>query len=121
MELKYGTWTVSSYEPADARALCAAGFSPITAALLCSRGYRDADAAREFLSCSYPLSSPFDLLDMDKAAARVRLALQRREHIALGRDAETRAAALLRHGADFLPQLQLHAADLLVCAAGAAT
>ena len=28
----------SSYEPADARALCAAGFSPITAALLCSRG-----------------------------------------------------------------------------------
>ena len=83
MELKYGTWTVSSYEPADARALCAAGFSPITAALLCSRGYRDADAAREFLSCSYPLSSPFDLLDMDKAAARVRLALQRREHIAV--------------------------------------
>ena len=71
--MKYGTWTVSSYEPADARALCAAGFSPITAALLCSRGYRDADAAREFLSCSYPLSSPFDLLDMDKAAARVRL------------------------------------------------
>ena len=81
--MKYGTWTVSSYEPADARALCAAGFSPITAALLCSRGYRDADAAREFLSCSYPLSSPFDLLDMDKAAARVRLALQRREHIAV--------------------------------------
>ena len=28
--MKYGTWTVSSYEPADARALCAAGFSPIT-------------------------------------------------------------------------------------------
>ena len=81
--MKYGTWTVSSYEPADARALCAAGFSPITAALLCSRGYRDADAARAFLSCSYPLSSPFDLLDMDKAAARVRLALQRREHIAV--------------------------------------
>ena len=81
--MKYGTWKISSYEPADARALCAAGFSPITAALLCSRGYRDAGAAREFLSCSYPLSSPFDLLDMDKAAARVRLALQRREHIAV--------------------------------------
>ena len=83
MELKYGTWTISSYEPADARALCAAGFSPITAALLCSRGYRDAGAAREFLSCSYPLSSPFELLDMDKAAARVRQALSRREHIAV--------------------------------------
>ena len=83
MELKYGTWKLSSYEPADARALCAAGFSPITAALLCSRGYRDAGAAREFLSCSYPLSSPFALLDMDKAAARVKQALARREHIAV--------------------------------------
>ena len=83
LELKYGTWTISSYEPADARALCAAGFSPITAALLCSRGYRDAGAAREFLSCSTPLSSPFDLLDMDKAAARVKQALARREHIAV--------------------------------------
>ena len=81
--MKYGTWTISSYEPADARALCAAGFSPITAALLCSRGYRDAGAAREFLSCSYPLSSPFALLDMDKAAARVKQALARREHIAV--------------------------------------
>ena len=81
--MKYGTWTISSYEPADARALCAAGFSPITAALLCSRGYRDAGAAREFLSCSTPLSSPFDLLDMDKAAARVKQALARREHIAV--------------------------------------
>lgn len=83
MELKYGIWTVSSYSPAEANALCAAGFSPITAALLCSRGYRDAGEAREFLSCSAPLSSPFDLLDMDKAAARVKQALQRREHIAV--------------------------------------
>ena len=83
MELKYGTWTISSYVPADARGLCEAGFSPITAALLCSRGYRTPSAAREFLSCSTPLSSPFDLLDMDKAAARLKLALQRREHIAV--------------------------------------
>lgn len=83
MELKYGTWTISSYVPADAQGLCEAGFSPITAALLCSRGYRTPGAAREFLSCSTPLSSPFDLLDMDKAAARLKLALQRREHIAV--------------------------------------
>ena len=83
MELKYGTWTISSYVPADAQGLCEAGFSPITAALLCSRGYRTPGAAREFLSCSTPLSSPFDLIDMDKAAARLKLALQRREHIAV--------------------------------------
>ena len=83
MELKYGSWTISSYVPADAQGLCEAGFSPITAALLCSRGYRTPDAAREFLSCSTPLSSPFDLLDMNRAAARLKLALQRREHIAV--------------------------------------
>ena len=81
--MKYGTWTISSYVPADAQGLCEAGFSPITAALLCSRGYRTPSTAREFLSCSTPLSSPFDLLDMDKAAARLKLALQRREHIAV--------------------------------------
>ena len=34
------------------------------------------------------------------------------EHVALGRDAETRAAALLRHFADLLPQLQFHAAHI---------
>ncbi len=39
---------------------------------------------------------------------------KRREHVALGRDAEARAAALLRHRADLLPQLELHAAHLLV-------
>ena len=83
MELKYGVWTVSSYAPADAAALREAGFSPITAVLLCSRGYRDAGSAREFLSCSCPLSSPFDLVDMDKAVARIRQALARREHIAV--------------------------------------
>lgn len=83
MELKYGVWTVSSYEPADAEALHEAGFSPITAALLCSRGYRTAPAAQEFLSCRSPLPAPQALLDMDKAAARVKLALQRREHIAV--------------------------------------
>ena len=103
--MKYGTWTVSSYEPADARALCAAGFSPITAALLCSRGYRDADAAREFLSCSYPLSSPFDLLDMDKAAARVRLALQRREHIAVFGDYDVDGITATCLLTDFLRRL----------------
>lgn len=83
MELKYGVWTVSSYAPADAEALCEAGFSPITAALLCSRGYRTAPEAQDFLSCRSALSSPYALLDMDKAAARVKLALQRREHIAV--------------------------------------
>ena len=39
---------------------------------------------------------------------------QRGEHVAFGRDAEPRAAALAGHRADLLPQAQLHAADVLI-------
>ena len=80
-DLKYGSWTISSYEQEAANTLAAAGWSPITAAVLCSRGYDTPEKARAFLSPDVPLSSPFDLLDMDKAAARVKRALERREHI----------------------------------------
>ena len=80
-DLKYGSWTISSYEQEAATTLAAAGWSPVTAAVLCSRGYDTPEKARAFLSPDVPLSSPFDLLDMDKAAARVKKALERREHI----------------------------------------
>mgnify|MGYP002520937692 CR=1 FL=1 len=79
--MKYGTWTVSSYAPADAQVLTKAGFSPITAAVLCSRGYTDLQTAQEFLAANEPLSDPFLLLDMDKAVHRLRRALERRELI----------------------------------------
>ncbi len=81
--MKYGAWTISSYEPAAASRLVEAGFSPITAAVLCSRGMTEPEKARQFLSCDGALSSPFSLLDMDKASARVKRALERREHIAV--------------------------------------
>ena len=80
-ELKYGTWTISSYEQGAANALRKAGWSPVTAAVLCSRGYDTEEKARAFLSADMPLSSPMDLLDMDKAVRRVKKALERREHI----------------------------------------
>lgn len=80
-DLKYGSWTISSYEQEAATTLAAAGWSPVTAAVLCSRGYDTPEKARAFLSPDVPLSSPFALLDMDKAAARVKKALERREHI----------------------------------------
>ena len=81
MELKYGTWNVSSYRPADVRVMVEAGFSPLTAAVMCSRGYTELNAARDFLAANEPLSDPFTLLDMDKAARRVRRAIDRREQI----------------------------------------
>lgn len=81
--MKYGTWTISSFDPAAAETLCQAGFSAITAAVLCSRGYDTPELARALLSAQCPLSDPFDLLDMDKAAARVQRAIDEQEHIAV--------------------------------------
>lgn len=81
--MKYGTWTVSSYTRDAAEALQRAGLSPITAAVLCSRGYDTPERARALLSAQSPLSDPFELLDMDKAAARVQRAVDGGEHIAV--------------------------------------
>ena len=81
--MKYGTWNVSSCAPADVNALCAAGFSPLTARVLCSRGYCTPDAAREALRCDLPLCDPFALREMDRAVARIRTALSRGEKIAV--------------------------------------
>ncbi len=81
--MKYGTWNVSRYESEAVKGLCRAGFSPLTARVLCSRGYDTPNAAREFLRCDLPLCDPFLLREMDRAAARIRLALDRGERIAV--------------------------------------
>ena len=79
--MKYGIWTVSSYAPAAADSLCRAGLSPITSAVLCSRGYTTPQEAMDFLAADSVLSDPMWLRDMDRAARRVQEALRRREHI----------------------------------------
>lgn len=80
--MKYGTWAVSCPKSdADVERLRQSGYSPITAAVLCSRGYDTPERARAFLSCDAPLSDPFEMLDMERARARVQRALDRKEHI----------------------------------------
>ena len=50
--MKYGTWAVSGPKnKADVERLRRAGYSPITAAVLCSRGYDTPELAREFGVC----------------------------------------------------------------------
>jgi len=83
MKLKYGIWNVGSFDPAAAAGLSAVGFSPLTAAVLCSRGYSSPEAARAFLSAEAVLPSPLLLRDMDRAAERVRRALRDGETIAV--------------------------------------
>ena len=81
--MKYGTWNVSTYRSEAVKNLCAAGFSPLSARVLCSRGYDTPEAAREFLRCDLPLCDPFALREMDRAVARIKKALHRGEKIAV--------------------------------------
>ena len=80
--MKYGTWAIArEYQPGQANARERAGYSPITAAVLCSRGYDTPEAAHAFLSADGPLTDPFALLDMERARARVQRALDEHEKI----------------------------------------
>ena len=81
--MKYGIWNVSQYDKEKAEYLTAAGFSPLTAAVLCSRGCTDPEEAHRFLSAAGPLHDPLELREMDAAAQRVRQALANGEHIAV--------------------------------------
>ena len=79
--VKYGSWVVAGFDKAAAAELEAGGFSPLTAAVLCSRGYATTEAAKNFLSADVPLIDPFLMRDMHKIVARVRQALECRERI----------------------------------------
>ena len=81
--MKYGSWNITKIEQNKVHALEAAGFSPLTARVLVSRGYEDPEEARQFLSADCLLHDPLEMKDMDKAAQRIRLALNRGEHIAV--------------------------------------
>ncbi|MBR2366302.1 MAG: single-stranded-DNA-specific exonuclease RecJ [Oscillospiraceae bacterium] len=81
--MKYEVWNVGKYDPARLRELCAAGYSPLTAAVLCSRGFDTPAKAQEYLAADKPMCDPFTMLDMDKVTARLRLALTRGETIAV--------------------------------------
>ena len=81
--LKYGIWNVSQPEAAAVNDLVSGGFRPLTAMVLASRGLSCQKDANAYLSCNAPLPDPFRMRDMDRAVARVRLALSRGETIAV--------------------------------------
>ena len=81
--MKYGIWNISQFDKRERDSLCRAGYAPLTARVLCSRGYGTPEAAQQFLSASEPMPDPLLMLDMQKAVDRVRLALRRGEHIAV--------------------------------------
>ena len=82
--MKYKQWNIFSGAPAVRRAMEADGVSPLAAMALCARGLDTPEKARAFLDAGRGrLADPFLMRDMDKAAARVRLALDRGETVAV--------------------------------------
>ena len=63
--------------------LCAAGIPALCAKVLAARGWSDPEAARRFLFEEIPLRDPMEMADMDRAAARLRRALDGGETIAV--------------------------------------
>ena len=64
-------------------ALVTGGYAPLTAMVLAARGFRDPAGAKAYLDCNGPMPDPYLMKDMDKAVARVGLAMVRGEKIAV--------------------------------------
>ena len=82
--MKYRNWQIPYTAPQPPEALLRAGYSPLLAVLLALRGYADPMQARAFLSGGDQSAfDPMLLQDMDKAVARIRTAIERRENVAV--------------------------------------
>ena len=81
----FGAWKVGTFDPAAAEDIYRSGCcGRLAAALLASRGLNGAEEAREFLREDSGLFlDPMRLPDMDRAVRRIRLAVERRETVAV--------------------------------------
>ena len=106
--LKYGVWNVLTPEVGAVNALVGGGYSPLSAMILAARGMKSPADAKKYLGCDGPMPDPFEMKDMDLAAGRVGVAMQRGEKIAVYGDYDVdgiTATCLLsdflrRHGSD---------------------
>jgi len=81
--LKYGIWNVTEPKMEAVNTLVGGGYAPLAAMVLAARGKETVAAADGYLSCQTTLIDPYTLRDMDLAAKRVLLALERGEKIAV--------------------------------------
>ena len=108
VNVKYGIWNVNEPDASAVNALVSAGYAPLAAMILASRGICSSAQAHNYLDCNAPLPDPFLMTDMDKAAGRVGLAMAMGEKIAVFGDYDVdgiTATCLLtdflrRHGAN---------------------
>ena len=82
--MKYAKWNGGDYDQAAAARLREAGYPALLSAVLAARGARTPEDAASFLERERDLTySPLLMKDMDRAVARIRLALSRRERVAV--------------------------------------
>ena len=82
--MSYSAWNIPACRPEAPELLVRAGYTPLLAAILCRRGLDTPEAAQAFLEGGPELLvDPFLLEDMDRAADRLRLAIERRETVAV--------------------------------------
>ena len=82
--MKYEHWQIPA-APEDAiKTLMDAGYPYLVSSVLAARGVTTSEQAAEALEREKTLAhSPFLMKDMDKAVARIRTAIERREHVAV--------------------------------------
>ncbi|MBQ6755376.1 MAG: single-stranded-DNA-specific exonuclease RecJ [Oscillospiraceae bacterium] len=77
-------WSVAGYDRAEAVRLTRSGINPLVSVLLSSRGATSESKIEALTSSELSaISDPFLMADMDKAAERVRRAIENREHVAV--------------------------------------
>ena len=111
--LKYGIWNVKEPEMGAVNTLVGAGYAPLAAMILASRGIADGTTADSYLDCGAELYDPYLMTDMDLAAGRVGLAMTRGEKIAVFGDYDVdgiTSTCLLtdfirRHGGNCVPYI----------------
>jgi len=82
--VRYTGWHVNGYDRPAAVSLVRAGYGPLVATVLSSRGVRDTQTADDFLNAGPDsLPDPMDMPGMRAAAERLRLAVERRERVAV--------------------------------------
>jgi len=81
--VKYGTWNIAAPEEEKVRALEAAGYSALTASVLCGRGFDTPEKAAQLLHSNAPLLDPFEMKEMDAAVRTIRRGIEEKTKIAV--------------------------------------
>ena len=102
--MKYGIWKTTAPQTVTVNALVGGGYAPLAAMVLSGRGLQDVSAANNYLDCSAPLLDPYLLTDMDLAAGRLALAMERGEKIAIFGDYDVDGITATCLLTDFLRQ-----------------